>query len=197
MKYAIRLADKNDLPAMLEIYDYYVRETAASFEYETPPLSEFTRRFETFTKYFPWFALERDGKIIGYSYAHRFHDRTAYSWCAELSIYLDNKCHGRGCGKALYTCLIETLRLQGFKTAIGIISHPNERSESFHSALGFTRQGFIQNTGYKHGAWYGTSWYTLVLGDYQVPPSEPLPLSAVKDSSDFKALLRRCAEMIK
>ena len=42
----IRTAKKEDAERLLEIYDYYVRNTAVSFEYETPSLEEFTGRME-------------------------------------------------------------------------------------------------------------------------------------------------------
>jgi len=197
MSYIIRLAEIGDLPAMLSIYSYYVRETAVSFEYEPPSLEEFSRRFGAFTRQFPWFALESEGRVIGYSYAHRFHERAAYDWSAELTVYLDRFCHGKGCGRALYTCLIETLRLQGYKTAIGIISCPNEKSEGLHRALGFVRQGIITGAGFKGGAWRSVAFYALALGEYTVPPAPPLPVGSVRDTPEFKELTQRCAKMIR
>ena len=48
----IRTANKDDAGRLLEIYDYYVRNTAVSFEYVTPSLEEFTGRMEhTLTQY--------------------------------------------------------------------------------------------------------------------------------------------------
>ena len=41
---SIRNAVPTDVPAMLEIYAYFVRETAVSFEYEVPTQEEFARR---------------------------------------------------------------------------------------------------------------------------------------------------------
>ena len=41
MEVKIRIAKKEDAPALLEIYSYYVKNNAVSFEYEVPSLEEF------------------------------------------------------------------------------------------------------------------------------------------------------------
>ena len=43
---SIRSAEPADVPAMLAIYDRYVRETAVSFEYVTPSEQEFRSRLQ-------------------------------------------------------------------------------------------------------------------------------------------------------
>ena len=50
----IRLAVEADIPAMLEIYGPYVRDTAYSFEYTVPTREEFSARFAHHTHYCPW-----------------------------------------------------------------------------------------------------------------------------------------------
>ena len=42
----IRTAKQEDARRLLEIYDYYVTNTAVSLEYETPSLEEFTARMD-------------------------------------------------------------------------------------------------------------------------------------------------------
>ena len=51
---SIRNAVPTDVPAMLEIYAYFVLETAVSFEYEVPTQEEFARRLAEQTVQFPW-----------------------------------------------------------------------------------------------------------------------------------------------
>jgi phosphinothricin acetyltransferase len=65
----IRDASVADAKRLLEIYDYYVRKTAITFEYETPSIEEFTARMEKIMKRYPYLVAERDGQIVGYSYA--------------------------------------------------------------------------------------------------------------------------------
>ena len=50
----IREAIAADVPGMLAIYEYYLRETAVSFEYEVPSVEEFTCRLEEHKEMYPW-----------------------------------------------------------------------------------------------------------------------------------------------
>ena len=41
MNIAIRVASVKDAPKILEIYKYYIKNTAITFEFEVPSLTEF------------------------------------------------------------------------------------------------------------------------------------------------------------
>ena len=49
----IRVAGPEDAPALLEIYTYYVRHTAITFEYDVPSLEEFTVRIRSTLQKYP------------------------------------------------------------------------------------------------------------------------------------------------
>lgn len=65
----IRQATPEDAQRLVEIYGYYVANTAISFEYEVPSLEEFRSRIENTLEAFPYLVVEEDGKIWGYAYA--------------------------------------------------------------------------------------------------------------------------------
>ena len=100
------MAAPEDAQELLAIYDYYVRETAITFEYDTQSVEEFAGRIEKVLEKFPYLVAEetsgRKRRILGYAYASPFHERAAYQWCVEMSIYLDKDCRGRGIGRLLY-----------------------------------------------------------------------------------------------
>lgn len=197
MDIIIRAAESKDCREMLEIYSYYVNETVITFEVAPPTLAEFEGRFKSFTAQFPWFVCEIDGNITGYSYAHRFHERPAYGWTAECTVYVRNGMHRRGIGRALYACLLGALRLQGYLTAVGVICVPNENSEALHKYFGFTKQSEIKNVGFKSGKWRDVAWYSAPFGEYPAEPVPPLPIGNVKNTREFSALLMKSAEMIR
>lgn len=181
---------------MLSIYAPYVENTVVSLEYEPPSLTEFTERFERFTSRFAWLVLLRDGKAAGYSYAHRFHERAAYDWSAECTIYLDSHSQGKGLGRALYTCLLDILKLQGYINAVGLICVPNDKSEALHMSLGFKQAGTIPGAGYKFGMWRNIAWYSRSLAPHSQSPAPPLPIAAVSGASEFQEIITRCEKMM-
>lgn len=49
----IRSATLTDAEQILEIYDYYVKNTAITFEYDTPSIGEFKERMSKIMKHYP------------------------------------------------------------------------------------------------------------------------------------------------
>ena len=64
-------------------------ETAITFEYDVPSTEEFARRITHTLEKYPYLVAEKDHTILGYAYAGPFHERAAYDWAVETSIYVD------------------------------------------------------------------------------------------------------------
>ena len=150
----IRMATEKDIPAILEIYGPYVRNTAISFEYTVPTMEEFTTRFDGITAQFPWLVWEEDGNILGYAYGSAPFERAAFGWCAEASIYLCPEAQGRGIGKKLYAVLEQLLALQGYAKVYALVTSANQPSVDFHLATGYRTTCFMPDCGFKLGRWY-------------------------------------------
>lgn len=153
----IRPARLEDASEILKIYEPYIKKTTITFEYEVPSLEEFRGRMTGIIGAYPYLVCEADGKILAYAYAHRFHERAAYQWDAELSVYVEEEHTGLGMGKALYHALMELLKLQNVKNAYALVTSPNERSEALHLGMGFRLEGLNRETGYKMGKWLDVS----------------------------------------
>ena len=80
----IRNATIEDAENLLEIYAYYVKETAISFEYEIPSIEEFRKRISQTKEKYPYIVIEEDDVIKGYAYAGVFKGRAAYDHCCEV-----------------------------------------------------------------------------------------------------------------
>jgi phosphinothricin acetyltransferase len=87
----VRDATPGDAERILEIYAYYVENTAITFEYTVPTLAEFQERMTCTMKKYPYIVIEKDGVIEGYAYASAFVGRAAYDWSCEMTVYLDQK----------------------------------------------------------------------------------------------------------
>ncbi len=171
----IRIAKKEDISAMLEIYRPFVEETAVSFEYVLPTVEEFARRMEEHMGDYPWLVWEEEGKVLGYAYAGRAFERAAYSWNAEISCYLAPEARGRGVGRQLYARVEDILRKQGVRKVFAVVTSANGASIGFHRALGYAEAACYRQVGYKLGAWYDVIWLEKELLSLGEPETFPKP----------------------
>lgn len=172
MEIIIRDAVLSDAKELVEIYDHYVKNTAVSFEYETPNLEEFQRRMKKTMESYPYLVVLKDGKIAGYAYAGPFVGRAAYRFGCELTIYLSRNCKNCGLGRKLYEALEQELKKMGFLYLYACIGLPEKEDEyltdnsaQFHSHLGFREVGRFQYCGYKFQRWYHMIWMEKVVGE--------------------------------
>lgn len=168
----IRDAAPEDAGELVEIYRPYVENTAITFEYDTPSTEEFRGRIQNIQKEFPYLVYEKDGEILGYAYASKFHGRAAYQWAAELSIYLREDQKGKGIGKKLYQKLMERLKKQGILKVYAHITWPNEASIFFHKSMGFRMTARFEKSGYKLGKWRDTVFMERLLAPLPDQPKE-------------------------
>lgn len=172
----IRLARESDAEELLEIYRPYVETTSITFETEVPTVEEFAGRIrDTLTK-FPYLVIEEDGAILGYAYAHPFHQRAAYGWTVESSVYVRQDVRHGHIGSLLYQALMERLERQGVRNVCAVVTVPNEPSMAFHARMGFTSAGILPNFGYKMDEWHGVEYLYRQLGPTGEPPKPLLPL---------------------
>ena len=179
----IRFAEISDANSLLNIYSQYI-ETAITFEYALPTKAEFEKRIENILETYPYLVCEEDGKIFGYAYAHKFMDRAAYQWDAELSIYLDKSHVSKGLGKKLSSVLIEILKEQGVRTVYSLITSPNIKSEKLHLSLGFKIVGMYHRTGFKNGGWHDVAIFEKKIGKND---NNPTPVISIK-KIDFEII---------
>ena len=160
---------------MLAIYAPYITDTVITFEYTVPDEAEFARRFDAVTRVYPWLVWEEDGRILGYAYADRAFARAAYSWDADMSVYLDMNARGRGIGSKLYAKLEELLRGMGIHVCYALITASNAESRAFHEKHGYELEGLFRQSGFKSGAWHDLAWYTKRLVPAEDPGEMPEP----------------------
>lgn len=179
-----------DADSVLRIYQPYIENTAITFEYTLPELSDWGNRIETITKDYPWLVVEWNHKIVGYAYAAKHRDRIAYSWDAEVSVYIQEGFQGKGLATLLYEKLLGILKLQGFVNVYAIITSPNPKSEKFHEAFGFYDVGKFHKSGFKFGKWFDTRWMQLHIGEHNEKPSEIISFSTLRNTADLDLILK-------
>ena len=192
----IRLAREEDAGQMLDIYAPIVTNTAISFELEPPSVEEFKGRVTENLNLAPWLVCVSGSSVFGYAYAGRHRFREAYQWSVEVSVYVAESQHRQGVGRALYTSLIDCLRLQGFYNAYAGITLPNPASVALHENLAFQPVGIYRNVGYKLSEWHSVGWWELALQDHS-PPVHPIGLMDLIDTAARKQAISRGTALLR
>lgn len=189
--YVVRIAEKADAPRLLEIYSYYVENTAITFEFEVPSVAEFESRIEGKLEKFPYIVCMHEGLVVGYAYAGSFRTRPAYDWSVETSIYVDRAWHGKGVGRRLYEELERLLVKQNIVNLYACISCPPASSSGderldynsihFHEHMGYRMEGRLSLCGCKFDTWYDLAIMVKNLTPHPVPAGKVIAFPMLTD----------------
>jgi L-amino acid N-acyltransferase YncA len=189
MAQIIRLATLEDAAQIQAIYAPFCSDTAVSFETRPPTIDEMRQRIKKTVSSLPWLVLDAGAQICGYAYASQHRERAAYRWSVDVSVYVREGHRRCGFGRALYTSLLDALRLQGFYNALAGVSLPNPGSVGLHEAMGFKPLGIYHGIGFKQGAWHDVLWLQLALCERASVPDEPLDFRTLLESKEWIAAL--------
>lgn len=186
----LRVASRDDGECLSRIYAHYVNTSPISYEYVAPTVEEFSERIAHKLEKYPFIVALLDGEPIGYAYASQYRERAAFDWCVELSVYVSRHHLGRGIGTALYTALLELLRLQNIVVAYSAITLPNDQSIALHSKMGFDLAGVFKASGYKMEQWWELAWYQKQLNPLTCPPPAVIPFPQL-DAEAVASVLKK------
>lgn len=132
--------------------------------------------------------------IIGYAYVGRLHERAAYDWTVETSIYVDRRARKHGLGRQLYERLEAILRAMNIISVNACIAYPgtmntaadrgvdigedpylNTNSPDFHAHLGYQLVGHFHACAYKFDRWYDMIWMEKWIAPHPAKPEAMIP----------------------
>lgn len=161
-------AVEEDLPEILEIYNYAILETTSQWDYNAHTLDRRKEWFESAKRAgYPVIVVREAGdssrKILGWGSLGSFHAKEGYQYTVEDSIYVGKNCQGKGVGKTLLAALIARAREMGMKTMVAEIEAGHAISIKMHAKEGFTEAGRLANAGYKFDRWLDLLIMQLIL----------------------------------
>ena len=170
----IRNVSLDDVKDILNIYSYYIKNTAITFEINVPKEEDFKLRIKEISNNYPYIVLLKDGIIKGFAYSHIYYGRDAYKYSHEVSIYIDKDSKGLGYGKKIYLELESRLKKLGIINLYAAIALPtiendkylDNASELFHLKMGYKRIGLFSKCGYKFNNWYDLIWMEKIIGNH-------------------------------
>ncbi|MDO6712768.1 GNAT family N-acetyltransferase [Aliiglaciecola sp. 2_MG-2023] len=160
----IRDAVLGDASEIAEIYNFYVVNTCITFEERKVSDEDMSIRLSKVADCnLPWIVAVLDEAIIGYAYATKWKERSAYRFSVESTIYLSSEYHGKGLGAVLYESLLSKLKPIGINNVIGGITLPNPASVGLHEKLGMEKVAHFSKVGFKFDKWLDVGYWQLSL----------------------------------
>lgn len=152
----IRAGRGEDLPALVDILNHYIRDTHHTFDVEPFTPSARAGWLAGFADTGPHRLLvcEDASGMLGYACSTCFRPKAAYARSVETSIYLRPGAEGRGLGRALYGALFAELEREAVHRAYAVIALPNPVSVALHTQLGFHSAGVLREVGFKFGHYW-------------------------------------------
>jgi L-amino acid N-acyltransferase YncA len=156
--FELRAARLDDMPAVREIYNHYVLNSAITLDEGARSLHVMQQRFQTTARLrLPFIVAESpSGQILGFAHVLPWSSRSGRR-VVEDSIYLGPAASGRGLGRDLLGELLDQARDAGVRRVIAVIADRNAgASIHLHEVFGFRQTGAMGRVGFKFGRWLGS-----------------------------------------
>lgn len=145
--YKIRRAERKDLCAISDIYNYEVANGTATFDIHTSTMPELETWFAAHNvDNHPLIVIETEGQVAGYASLSKYRDKEAYAGTVELSVYVGYEFRGRGYAKALVSELIGMAKRDpATHVIVSVITGGTTQASAFtgisasHSAARYTK----------------------------------------------------------
>lgn len=161
----IRTARREDLSALLEIYNYEVVHGTSTLDIHPRTIDEWQEWFDAHNvDNHPLIVCEDSGEIEGYASLSAYRAKEAYKSTVELSIYVSPVHRGKGVASMLMEALLKLAREdERTHTVVSVITSGNAASTRLHAKFGFTFCGTIPEVGEKFGRYLDIDNYSLMV----------------------------------
>jgi L-amino acid N-acyltransferase YncA len=161
--YAIRPAVESDLPAINDIYNYYVLHSTCTYQEEPEIMEDRRQWFHHHSDQHPVIVAMEGEQVVGWGSLSPYHERSAYRFTVENSVYVHHQYFRRGIGSVLLQELIVHSRKLGHRVIIAGIDGEQAASVALHAKFHFERAGHLKGVGFKFGRWLDVIYMQLNL----------------------------------
>ncbi|RRE00311.1 GNAT family N-acetyltransferase, partial [Bacillus licheniformis] len=90
-------------------------------------------------------------EIVGWASLNPYSHRCAYQGVADLSVYVDRACRGKGIGGLLLQALEKTAKENSFYKIVLFTFPFNELGQNLYNKMGYRQVGIFKNQGILDG----------------------------------------------
>lgn len=149
--YRLEELKEEQLPEIMELYNYYVLNSTATFHARSLTAGEMKELVFFDNPKYKTFAIMDDDNLCGYVLLTQHRKREAYDDTAEVTVYLKPEFIGKGLG-SLAVQYIEAVAVKsGIHVLIATICGENDRSIKLFEKNGYFKCAHYQEVGRKFG----------------------------------------------
>lgn len=145
-----RRAEPRDTAAIARVYNQGIEDRSATFEVRRRSSDDVAAWLDGIH---PVIVVEQDGEVIAFAATSSYSPRECYAGIAEVSVYVDRACRGRGAGRLALAALIAAAEEAGFWKLLSRVFTANEGSRALVRSLGFREVGVYQKHARLDGRW--------------------------------------------
>ena len=161
----VRDARREDLPAILDIYNQVIATTTAVYSESPVDLADREAWWQArVQRGFPVLVAESPQGILGFSSFGDFRAWPCYHTTVEHSVHVRDGHRGRGLGGVLLRPLFARAAALGKHRMIGAIDAQNAASLALHARFGFKQAGHFTEVGFKFGRWLDLIFMERAIG---------------------------------
>lgn len=161
--YSIRMAEEPDLGAINDIYNYYVPRSTCTYQEEPETMDARRRWFRRHGERHPITVALDKNQVVGWGSLTPYHERSAYRFTVENSVYVHHEHHRRGIGTLLLEDLIGRCRALGHRVIIAAIDADQAASVAMHAKFHFEKVGHFHKVGFKFARWLDVVYMELMV----------------------------------
>jgi L-amino acid N-acyltransferase YncA len=156
-------AEEKDLDAILEIYNFYIATTTATFDLGQISKEDLSQRIFIGHDRYQTFLVRYDNDIVGFCFLTQFKKKKAYDRTAEAGLYLKPGFTGKGIGREVVAFLEEIALNHQIKVLVACISAENTASIKLCQKMGYEKCAHYKEVGEKFGRLLDVVDYQKIL----------------------------------
>ena len=156
-------AKREDVNDMLNLYNYYIVNSTATFDLEEISEEVFLKRIKIDDANYKTYIVSINDVMIGFCFFIPYRENPAYDETVEIGIYIKPDFTGKKYGEILVKHLETIIREKKFKNIIASISSDNTFSIRLFKRLGYRQCADYREIAYKHSHYVGIIDFQRVL----------------------------------
>jgi len=142
---------KDNIAGALNVYNWYVLNSTATFHLDEIPQKELERMISMGHSKYESFIIVCDNEISGFCYLSQFRYKEAYDASAEITLYLNQKSIGKGIGKETLKFLENRAKTNGINNLVAVITEGNIASIKLFEKENYFKVSHLKKIGVKFG----------------------------------------------